>query len=138
MQFLKTKLRQFLGLKSIVQLKRFLIIGAGSTVISYTIFVISVRLLSLHYLIANIFAFVVSVCFSYNCNKRWSFGGAHHKQSHLVEYLGVYLTSLAASAIILRITIDFLGIIPEISFVISLCFTTCINFLGIKFIVFKK
>lgn len=138
MKSLKTKLREFLGLKSIIQLKRFLITGGISTIISYSIFLLCLHVFSMHYILANFTAFVISVTFGYNCNKRWSFSGPHHKTSHIFEYLTVYCTSLLISIIILKIAVDFFGIIPEIAFIISLCVTTCVNFLGIKFLVFKK
>lgn len=135
---LKTKLRQILGLKSVKQLKRFLIIGIIATLISYSVFVISIRLLSLHYIIANILAFLLSIIFSYNLNKHWSFGVTTQQKSHIIQYLTLYLTSLVVGTIILHITIDSFGIIPEIAFIISLFFTTTINFIGTKFFVFKE
>lgn len=138
MKHLRTKIRQFLGLKSIVQLKRFLITGGIATLISYLIFIFCIRQLHLHYLLANFVSFIISIIFAYNINKRWSFGGDHQKSSHLLEYLAAYLFTLGLSMIILKITVGIMGIIPEISFFISLCFTTCINFLSIKFLVFKK
>ncbi len=138
MKLLRTKLREFLNLKSITQLRRFIITGIIATIISYTTFLICLHVFSIHYILANIITFCIGTSFGYNCNKRWSFGGEHHKSSHIVEYLAVYLTSLGVSIIILKITVDIMGIIPEIAFFISLCVTTCINFLGIKFFVFKK
>jgi len=138
MQSFKAKLYRFLGLKSVVQLKRFLITGGISTIISYFVFLASLRFFHLHYMLANLCSFVLSIIFAYNCNKHWSFSGPHHKSNHLAEYLVVYFTTLGVSMIILKITIDGLGIIPEISFFISLCFTTGMNFFGLKFLVFKK
>ena len=135
---LQVKLRKFLGLKSITQLRRFLITGGISTVISYSIFLFSIHLLGLHYIPANIFAFCISIIFSYNFNKRWSFEAAKQQGSHLRGYLTLYLITLAVGSLILKITVDFLDIIPEIAFVIGLCFTTVINFLGTKFFIFKE
>lgn len=138
MKSVKTKLRKFLGLKTVQQLTRFLITGGIATILGYSAFLICLRAFNLHYILANFIAFIVGIIFGYNCNRRWSFNGPHHKSSHLFEYLAVYLTSLLVSTIILKICVDFFGIIPEIAFILSLCVTTCINFLGIKFLVFKK
>ncbi len=135
---LQVKLRKFLDLKSVAQLQRFLITGGISTVISYSIFLFSIHLLGLHYILANILAFCISVIFSYNFNKRWSFQAAKQQKSHLKEYLTLYLITLLVGSLILKLTVDFLGIIPEIAFIIGLCFTTTINFIGTKFFVFKE
>lgn len=138
-KFLERKLEEILGTGSFIQLKRFLITGGISTLISYSTFIISLHLFNMHYILANFAAFIVSITFGYNCNKRWSFGGDHHKPSHIIEYLAIYISSsLILSTIILKVTIDYIGIIPEIAYIFSLCITTCINFLGVKFLVFKK
>jgi putative flippase GtrA len=138
MESLKIKLQKFLGLKISKQLTRFLITGSISTIISYLVFSISVRIFGIYYIIANFLAFAISIGFGYYLNKRWSFGGGHQKSSHILEYLTVYCSSLLLGTLILKIAVDFFGAIPELGFVISLCFTTCTNFIGIKFFVFKK
>lgn len=138
MKLIKAKLGGFLGLKTVQQLTRFLIIGGIATIISYLTFLLCLHAFEMHYILANSIAFLTGVIFGYNCNKRWSFAGPHHKSSHLFEYLAVYCTSLLISTLILKIAVDSFGIIPEIAFVLSLCVTTCTNFLGIKFLVFKK
>ena len=136
--YLPANIRQILELKSFKQLRRFLIIGGISTLISYSVFLASIHLLSLHYIFANILAFIISIIFSYNFNKRWSFEAAQQQRSHLLGYLTLYLTSLVVGTVILRTVVEFFGIIPEIAFIISLFFTTTMNFFGIKFLVFKK
>lgn len=135
---LLSQLRKILDLKSVTQLRRFLITGGISTVISYSVFLFGIHALSLHYILANILAFCVSITFSYHFNKRWSFEVAKQQKSHLGRYLCLYLTTLVVGSAILKITIGYLSIIPEIAFIISLCFTTTINFLGTKFFVFKE
>lgn len=135
---LQTKIRQISDLKIFKQLRRFLIIGGVATTISYSVFLISIHLFSLHYIIANILAFFISIIFSYNLNKRWSFEVAEQQKSHLPQYLILYLVSLLVGTFILKITIDSLQIIPEIAFIISLFFTTTMNFIGTKFFVFKE
>ncbi len=138
-KFLEKKFEKILGIGSFRQLKRFLITGGISTLISYSTFITSLHIFNTHYILANFTAFIISIIFGYNCNKRWSFGGDHHKSSHIIEYLAIYISSsLILSTIILKITIDYIGIIPEIAYIFSLCITTCINFLGTKFLVFKK
>lgn len=132
------QIHKILDLKSLVQLRRFLVTGGISTLISYAVFLFSIHLLSLHYIFANIVAFVASIAFSYNFNKRWSFEASTQKTSHIKKYLGLYLVTLFVGSVILKISVDIVGIIPEIAFIIALCFTTVINFLGSKFFVFKE
>ena len=136
MKSLKAKLHKFLGLKTIQQLTRFLIIGCIATIISYSVFLICLRIFGIHYLIANIISFVAGISAGYPLNKIWTFKSDSQKKFH--HYLAVYLTSLFISLIFLKITVDFIGIIPEIAILLSLVITTCTNFVGTKFLVFKK
>lgn len=138
MRLLLSQIHQISNLESFKQLRRFLVIGGVSTIISYSVFVFSIRILSLHYILANILAFILSIVFSYNLNKRWSFEVEKKQRSHLFQYLGLYIASLIVGSVILKIAVDFFFIIPEIAFIISLFFTTTMNFIGTKFFVFKK
>lgn len=135
---LLTDIRKFLGIENLTQLKRFLVTGTISTIVGYLVFLTATFVFLIHYLIANFIAFCIGIIFGYNLNKRWSFKDTQHRKSNFIKYLLVYLTSLLISTIILKITVDFMGIPPQIASLMSLCVTTCTNFLGIKFLVFKK
>lgn len=118
------------------QLTSFLLIGGTSTVISYSTFLICLHLFKLHYILANIAGFVVSIRFSYLCNRRWTFQA--QEETKFFSYLSVYLFSLALSCVLLRIFVEYCGIIPEIANIITIMITTCFNFCNTKFVVFKK
>jgi putative flippase GtrA len=120
------------------QFSRFLVIGGISTIISYSVFLVSLRVFGFHYIFANIMAFVFGISFGYPMNRRWTFDSGHHKNSHFLQYLSVYLTSLLIGTIFLRIAVDTIGIIPEVAFILAVGITTFTNFLGTKFFVFKK
>ena len=62
----------------------------------------------------------------------------HTGNSLLPKYCLVYLASLLLSIIFLKIAVGLVGISPEIANIFAICLTTCTNFLGTKFFVFKK
>jgi hypothetical protein len=62
----------------------------------------------------------------------------HAGNSLLPKYCLVYLASLLLSIIFLKIAVGIVGIAPEIANIFAICLTTCTNFLGTKFFVFKK
>ena len=159
----------FLKIKNLIQyqknskqLLKFLIIGALSTIISYSTFFSTLRFFAWHYLLANLAGFIVSVGFSYYCNQRWTFKNANipkpiedidsnknqtkfSQKSNLnkpkrsfANYFLFYFCSLLVATISLKILVDFFGIIPEIASIINIAGMTGINFLGLKFLVFKK
>jgi putative flippase GtrA len=115
---------------------RFILVGICSTIISYSTFLVFLRIFGLHYLIANISGFISSIGFSYYCNQNWTFDSKGSKS--FTKYISFYLNSLVLGSILLRIFVEFFGLIPEIANLLAISITTCVNFLGIKFLVFKK
>ncbi len=113
----------------------FLLIGSLSTLISYSTFLISLRFLKLHYLLANIVGFCCSIGVNYQCNKRWTFRA---EGNHFKRYFSLYLLSLLLSSLLLRVFVEFFGIIPEIANILTIILITAFNFIGAKFVVFKK
>jgi putative flippase GtrA len=120
------------------QFGRFLVIGSISTLVSYSVFLICLRGFDLHYIIANIFGFVFGISVAYPLNRNWTFDKGHYKNSHFFQYLTVYLLSLLASSLLLRLAVDVIGIIPEIAFILVVGIMTGVNFLGTRFLVFKN
>ncbi|MBP7709892.1 MAG: GtrA family protein [Rickettsiales bacterium] len=118
------------------QVLLFLLVGTGSTVISYSTFLVALRLFDVHYLLANICGFIPSIIFNYYCNRRWTFG--FQGSNHFTAYLSLYLFSLALTSLLLRIFVGSFGIIPEIANIITIILVTFVNFVGVKFLVFKK
>lgn len=118
------------------QLVKFLIIGTIGTIISYSTFLILLKIFQIHYLIANATAFIIGVSFGYYFNSKWSFDSKNAKLFH--RYFAFYLTSLVLSTIILKIIVEYFQIIPEIANIITIFIITYYNFFGVKLWVFKK
>ncbi len=118
------------------QALKFIIVGIGSTIISYSTFIFFLHQLGIHYLIANIAGFSTSIGFSYQCNKRWTFKAGSNQ--HFTHYILLYLTALILSSLLLRFFVEVCGIIPEIANILTILINAIFNFLGVKFLVFKK
>jgi len=118
------------------QLAKFLFIGTIGTIISYSAFLIFLRVFHIHYLISNTMAFLIGVSFGYYFNSKWSFDSKNEKLFR--RYFTFYLTSLALSTIILKIIVEAFQIVPEIANIITIFIITYYNFFGVKLWVFKK
>ena len=135
------------------QMFRFLVTGSITTSLSYIIFLILFRLVSFHYLLSSAAGYVSGIFLSYIINKRWTFEIVENESSALdtndknrslsnkiqiIKYFSVYVFSLIAGLVVLKIFVSCVGIRAEISNIISIAFSTCTNFFGMKFLVFKK
>ena len=121
------------------QFLRFITVGLLSTAVSYSAFYIALRYFSINYLIAACIGFVVGVFVGFSFNKNWTFGSTEDRSKKMiVRYFSVYIASLLISLVFLRITVEWLGILPELANFLAIGITTCTNFIGTKFFVFKK
>jgi len=121
------------------QLSKFIIVGLLCTAVNYFVFFVSLNYLAINYLIASAVGFVSGVFIGFFLNKNWTFN-SKEVQSHkiMLGYFSVYLVSLLISLLFLRVTVGTLGVSPEIANFLAICITTCTNFAGTKFFVFRK
>lgn len=128
-----------LNKKITVEFRKFIIVGIFSTVSNYAIFYIFISTLSLNYLVSSSIGYLAGVLIGYNLNRKWTFEvTSKRKMYEVINYNAVYLTSLILSLFFLKIVVGIFGINPKIANMFAIVITTCTNFLGIKFIVFKK
>lgn len=121
------------------QFLRFIVVGLVSTSISYSAFFIALRLFFVQYLLSSCIGFVVGVFVGFSLNKNWTFSSKTiQSKKIIIGYFSVYVVSLLINLIFLRVTVGEFSMMPEISNFLAICITTCTNFIGIKFFVFKK
>jgi putative flippase GtrA len=122
------------------QICRFLVIGAISTCVSYLVFILLFRVFDVHYILSSALGFFAGILFGYPANRRWTFGvsKSEKKAASVYKYFSTYIFSLFVGMILLRITVEWFLVMPELANVLVICVTTLMNFLGTKLWVFKK
>jgi putative flippase GtrA len=113
---------------------KFAFVGSISTSATYGCFYCCHRFLGLHYSVAHGLGFLVGVALGYILNKVWTF----HKMGNTLRYGALYGLSLGISLIVLRFLVENYGLEPTWASLIALCATTLLNFMGLKFWVFKN
>ena len=120
------------------QFLKFITIGVLSTIVNYTIFYALYRFLAVDYVVASGIGFVSGVFAGYGLNKNWTFGVKEKAKQYVYKYYIVYIVSLFLGLGFLEFLVVVLGIIPELANALTIILTTCTNFIGVKFWVFKK
>ena len=121
------------------QFLKFIIVGLFSTIINYCLFYLLLNFVNINYLVSSSCGFIAGVFGGFYLNKNWTYNDKNNKSKTLLwKYFSLYLTSLLISLIFLKITVDYIGLNPEIANLLAIGITTCINFIGTKFMVFKK
>jgi len=138
------KLFELLGIKDkasfwafVKQFIKFGIVGVSNTLLFLAIYYVLV-LLDVHYLIANIAAFVLSVLNAFFWNSKFVFNESRKSiPMQLAKAYVAYGFTFLLSTGTLFLMVDILGISEFIAPLLNLCITVPINFLVNKFWAFK-
>ncbi|EKE01873.1 MAG: GtrA family protein [uncultured bacterium] len=122
------------------QLSRFLLTGSVSTAVNYGVFFAMAYGLHIHYIVASMVGYMTGLGVGYVLNRNWTF--STHKamtklHNELGLYIGVNVTSLILSLLLLQILVDWVGLPAWFSNIMAIGLSTTTNFIGLKFIVFK-
>ncbi|MBX9852360.1 MAG: GtrA family protein [Cytophagaceae bacterium] len=120
------------------QALRYMAVGLFATLLNYGVFYFLLEFGKVNYLIASGTGFFSGVIAGYFFNRKWTFAHSRSSLGLLIKYNMVYLLSLALSLIILKVAVDYLRISPELGNIFAIGITTCTNFFGLKYLVFKK
>ena len=116
---------------SLIQFVKFGIVGLSNTLISYVVYVAGVRF-GMHYLLASILGFVISVLNSFYWNNKYVFGQGKEERNLLKTLLKTFMayafTGLVLANILLYIWVDILGISEYLGPLINLVVTVPLNF----------
>ncbi len=117
---------------------KFLIVGGVSTLVNYSVYVLLFTVFGYPYSIAFVAGFLSGVAFGYYFNKKWAFGKQEASSLRLVlSYLLVYALSLVVGILFLRFLVLGMYVHPLIANFFTIVLTTCTNFAGLRYLVFR-
>lgn len=127
-------------MQSLLQFIKFAIIGFSNTLISYLVYVTSVYF-GLHYLLASVMGFVISVLNSFYWNNKYVFRQEEGERNLLYTlaktFLSYGVTGLVLANILLYLWVDILHISEYLGPIINLMITVPLNFVLNKFWAFR-
>ena len=135
MYFTKNSLE---SLKVKEQIIKFSTVGFFTTVLNYIIFFSLYVFLDLHYLLSAAIGFICGVAVGFLFNKLWTFKSDKIINGEIFQYFGVYIFNLTLGLYALEILVSVFQYDPKIANIFVIASTSVLNFLGIKFLVFKK
>ncbi|MCL2442237.1 MAG: GtrA family protein [Treponema sp.] len=126
----------------LIQFIKFSLVGLSNTLISYIIYVLLV-FLGVHYIIANIIAFIIGVANSFFWNHRFVFkdetGGKRSLIKSLIKtYISYTFTGVIVANFLLYILIDLFGISEYIAPLFCLIVTVPLNYILNKMWAFRQ
>ncbi len=120
-----------------IQFFRYLFVGGSSTVLHLFIFTLCLEYANIHYLIANVIAFSISLIWNYTTSVLWVF---ERKRSHHKEFGLVFIVSalgLLWNQILLYLFVEKFGFHPLPANILAIPIVLIWNFGARKKIVFR-
>ncbi len=121
------------------KLLRFGIVGIFASFINYSVFFTLFTVFGINYLLSSALGFLSGVFGGFPFNRKWTFANKEaFVRSLAIKYLLVYVTTLLSSLVILALLVETLKLLPQYANLLILAYTATGNFLGLKFLVFKR
>lgn len=138
-----SRLKEHPRYDSLLQFIKFGIVGVSNTLISLGVYQLCLHVLHMHYQLANILSFVVSVTNAYYWNSRYVFKSGERltPRQHMRAYLKAFLSygsTFLLSTALLTFWVEGCGVSQSLAPVINLLITIPLNFVLNKFWAFRK
>ncbi len=119
------------------QLLRFAISGIITNVINYTTFILSLKIMQLHYMVSSILGNLVPFIFGFFLHRNFSFRSINPNiRTQLTGFFIVIIFSIILYSFTMFICVAKIGLSPEIGQIFAILVGAFINFVGLKYWVF--
>lgn len=113
-------------------------IGVGATLIDFTVYLLLTDYAHLYYVLASGISFTLASFFNFGFNRFWTFKSNGHIAKEYVLFLLVALTGLAINSLSLFAIVELFKVHDILAKVLATALSTIGNFIGNKYITFKK
>ena len=124
--------------KLLMQILKFGIVGGTAFVIDYGIFTILSQFLNIHYLIASIISFSISVIYNYILSIKWVFDVSKKQTSkEFIVFVILSVIGLGINSLIMYVSVDLMHIHEMIGKIIATAIVMVYNFITRKIFIEK-
>lgn len=127
-----------LNINSFIQFFKYSLVGISNVAVSLLFFYSMIYLFSVHYLVANIIAFIAGLTNSYIFNNKWVFRSNSIDPKTSLKFLSVNLTNFIINSLLLVFFVEQVALSPFWAQPIIILITTVLGFFLNKFWVFRK
>ena len=118
----------------------FFIIGVSTVLLDFLTYSGLVKFQVMEVGIAKATGFLVGTLFAYLANRFWTFGYKSHAPGSVWRFLALYSSTLGANVLLNAFALKLLTSMAftfQLAFLLATGVSACLNFLGMKFFVFK-
>ena len=118
----------------------FLVVGTSTVLIDFITYRGLVQYQAIEVEMAKASGFLVGTLFAYFSNRFWTFGDKSHAPGSAWRFIVLYASTLGTNVLINALLLKLLATTAaafQLAFLLATGVSACLNFLGMKFFVFK-
>lgn len=128
--------------KKYQELILYVFFGGLTTVVNIVVFEFFSEIIQIHYLVANMIAWIIAVLFAYFTNRRFVFkseaGGFKNILREMFMFVSARIMSGAGDMLIMFVCVDVLHLGKFVGKIASQVFVVIFNYIFSKLVIFKK
>lgn len=123
--------------KDIFELFSYVVVGGLTTLVNFVVYFFCTHI-QIHYLIANVIAWIFAVLFAYVANRKYVFKSeANDKKEEFIQFVGLRAITLLVESALLFVCIQLLAMNENIAKILVSVVTVIGNYVFCKFMIFK-
>jgi len=118
----------------------FLIVGVTTVLVDLIIYTVMIEFQVMETDKAKATGFLFGTLFAYFANRIWTFGHRVHAPGGVWRFFVLYASTLGTNVLINSVSLELLANTTatfQLAFILATSTSACLNFLGMKFFVFK-
>lgn len=116
----------------------YLIFGVLTTLVNIVVYFLFDNILHIYYLLANAIAWILSVLFAYETNRRWVFASSSQSRwKEFTMFVGCRLLSGVTDMVVMFVFVDILTIDSFIAKLVANVIVVIMNYIFSKFLIFN-
>lgn len=123
--------------KNLIELINYVVVGGLTTLVNFVVYFFCTHV-QIHYLIANVIAWVFAVLFAYIANRKYVFKSeGNNQKAEFIQFVSLRAVTLIVESLLLFVCIQMLSMNENIAKIIVSIVTVIGNYVFCKFMIFK-
>lgn len=123
--------------RNLLELFNYAIVGGLTTLVNFVVYFLCTHV-QIHYLIANVVAWVFAVLFAYVANRKYVFKSeGNNQKAEFLQFVSLRAITLVVESLLLFVCIQMLSMDENIAKIIVSVVTVIGNYVFCKFMIFK-
>ncbi len=125
--------------KDLKQFIKFCMVGMVSLAVNMAAYTLFTRFFAIYYIVSDVLAYITALINSYLLNRSFTFRNKHKRIGiQFIKYIAVYMVGMIASATLLYIFVDKLGLYDLFAKLLVIGIVMIWHFTAIKFLIFDR